>query len=291
MSIMTQFLALLVAWVLISGCTLFNEPSVQKITLKSTDIPVSEVSLSEFEESKGSFWLDSVSIQYHQFEDSTGLTQTITHYLPNGAPQSRSIVLYFGGGWMEGSARAMRGYCEGFAQQGFHCFAPSYRTLASHGTGVEEALWDATQTFQWIHNQADSLQIDPHRIWAGGSSAGGLLAAWQEAQGYFLWVPVLRTTGLNGYRNELITPENDTQVDVNLNLEQGIKPQTSFIFIPSKDNLVPVEASEEYCQLLTDSRTSCSRYIFDASGHNIFYDDLQMRDYTIFVAAEILKFL
>lgn len=294
-----QKIYLLVSFtVLLNACSFLEEPSVKKstiisvdTTMKPGDINVTQEALENFSSLKSAFWSDSIAIEYHEFEDSLGLRQVVTHYLPHGTPQSISIVLYFGGGWLDGSAQAMRGYCEGFAQQGFHCFAPSYRTLKSHGTGVEEALWDATQTFQWIQAQADSLNIEPDKIWAGGSSAGGLLAVWQEAQGHLLWVPVLRTTGLNAYTNELITPENNTQVDVTLNLEEKIPLKTTFIFIPRRDNLVPVEGSAEYCEVLTQSRVGCSRYIFDGSGHNLFYENLEMRDYTIFTASEILKFL
>lgn len=225
----------------------------------------------------------------HLFKDSLGQSHRVLQFFAEGIPKRQAVVIYFGGGWKKGAAYTMEPFCQGFTQAGYHCFAPSYRTSEYDGTGVAEAMYDAQMTFSWLQNNANELGFDSELLWSAGVSAGGLLAAWQESRGHFLWVPVLKTYGPDSYESELLDEEYSQEIDVLRNLEVSIQPKPSYIFVPQIDTIVPLKGSEEYCQILTANDVPCQRVQLEVSGHEFFSDEPDVRDSTVAWAIEVME--
>lgn len=84
------------------------------------------------------------------------------------------LILYFGGGWggnCAGEFKWMKNY---FVDQGFVVLITEYRL----GAPIEQkSIPDTKAAVRWVRANADTLGIDPQKIIAIGSSAGGHLAA------------------------------------------------------------------------------------------------------------------
>ncbi|CAG1017446.1 partial Carboxylesterase NlhH, partial [Burkholderiaceae bacterium] len=95
---------------------------------------------------------------------------------PAAAARRPALLLIHGGGWRAGGRGELAGLARWLAQQGMLPVAIDYRLAPqSHwpaqAEDVEVAVW-------WLRENAASLGIDPQRVVAIGSSAGGHLAAW-----------------------------------------------------------------------------------------------------------------
>lgn len=93
---------------------------------------------------------------------------------PSKAP---AIVFFFGGGFLKGDPSQFYGQSHHFAMRGMVAISAEYRTKTSHGTDSAACARDAKSAMRWVRAHAEELGIDPHRIAAGGGSAGGFLAA------------------------------------------------------------------------------------------------------------------
>jgi acetyl esterase len=96
---------------------------------------------------------------------------------------SPAIAFFHGGGWVYGSPDKFHSTCERFARKGFVAFSFQYRlSMMDDGTYPHpdvspiESVMDARSAIRWIRENAESFNIDPGRIVAGGQSAGGQLA-------------------------------------------------------------------------------------------------------------------
>ena len=89
----------------------------------------------------------------------------------------RPVLLWLhGGGFVMGSPRQDYGLCARFAKAlDMVVIAVDYRLAPEHPFPVP--LEDCFAAYEWVLQQASSLDIDPERIVIGGSSAGGGLAA------------------------------------------------------------------------------------------------------------------
>ncbi len=88
-----------------------------------------------------------------------------------------AIVLFYGGGWSGGEPELFFAHATYLASRGMMAFVPEYRTKNSAKTTPFEAVTDAKSALRWTRENAKDLGIDPNRIAAAGSSAGGHLAA------------------------------------------------------------------------------------------------------------------
>lgn len=87
------------------------------------------------------------------------------------------IVLFFGGGWINGSPTSFFPHCAYFASRGMVAIAPDYRVRSREKTTPFECVADGKSAIRYVRAHASELGIDPNRIVAGGSSAGGHVAA------------------------------------------------------------------------------------------------------------------
>lgn len=87
-----------------------------------------------------------------------------------------AIVFFFGGGWVRGSVEQLAPQARHLAQRGMVAIVADYRVYERHGTWAFEAIADAKSAIRWVRAHAGDLGVDPGRLAAGGSSAGGHLA-------------------------------------------------------------------------------------------------------------------
>ena len=94
-------------------------------------------------------------------------------------PSSRrpAIVTLFGGGWRTGTRVQMYELCHRLAHEhGLVAFACDYRVLDRDGATPSQCVQDARAAVRFVRAHAASLSVDPERVVAAGSSAGGHLA-------------------------------------------------------------------------------------------------------------------
>jgi len=94
--------------------------------------------------------------------------------IADSAPRP-GIVFVHGGGWHAGSREQFAWHAEQCAQRGYVCISISYRL-----TGVAPypaCLDDCQRAVRWFRSHAAEFNLDPKRLGAFGSSAGGHLVA------------------------------------------------------------------------------------------------------------------
>lgn len=125
------------------------------------------------------------------YKHSGGKPLAVEVFSPEGHDPAASkvpgIILFHGGNWTDGSAAELRYECRYFAARGLVAATADYRMLSAHGpdkdrdaaTGMtrkQVCVQDAKSAIRWFKEYADALGVDPGRIIAGGTSAGGHLA-------------------------------------------------------------------------------------------------------------------
>lgn len=100
--------------------------------------------------------------------------------IPQNTSQTRpAILLIHGGGWTGGSRRDFGNTCQFLASQGFVTVEIDYRLAPAHIWPAQ--LVDVQLAVRAIRDHARDYGIDPQRICAYGSSAGGQLAVFLGA--------------------------------------------------------------------------------------------------------------
>jgi acetyl esterase/lipase len=87
------------------------------------------------------------------------------------------IVFFFGGGFVSGTPGQFTSTAEYLATRGLVAGSAEYRIKNKHQTGPEKSIEDAKSAVRWMRMNAANLGIDPHKVIAGGGSAGGTCAA------------------------------------------------------------------------------------------------------------------
>ncbi len=109
------------------------------------------------------------------FDSPQGIQLKADVYLPRGTGPFPAVVYLHGGGWSQRQRQQLRKQATHFASLGILGFAPEYR-LANEAP-FPASLYDAKAAVRWLRANARKYNIDPERIAAAGSSAGGNLAA------------------------------------------------------------------------------------------------------------------
>ncbi|SRR6056297_991206 len=88
-----------------------------------------------------------------------------------------ALLLFHGGRWLYGGPQSLYPQCRYFAARGYHCFSAEYRLGSQNQPDVPGALGDAAAALAYLQDHATEMGIDARRIYAGGGSSGGHLAA------------------------------------------------------------------------------------------------------------------
>jgi acetyl esterase/lipase len=85
-----------------------------------------------------------------------------------------AVVCIHGGGFVGGTRRAFQAMCVGLAEEGYVAVTIDYRLAPKHP--FPACVEDVKAAVRWVRANATKYQVDPERIGATGSSAGGHLA-------------------------------------------------------------------------------------------------------------------
>ena len=200
---------------------------------------------------------------------------------PNNTPRP-AIVLFFGGGWVNGTPEQFFPHCAYLASRGMVAMSAEYRVQSRHGTTPFDCVTDGKSAVRWVRAHASELDIDPQRVAAGGGSAGGHVAACAATVPGFdtpgedtrisavpdalvLFNPVVDTMSerwaprLNGRAVE-ISPLH--------HVRPGLPP--TIIFHGIDDFVVPFEDVQRFTDAMQDAGNVCELVGFEGKGHGFF---------------------
>ena len=98
-------------------------------------------------------------------------------YLPERHHPVPAVLVVHGAGWTGGSPQGFRGPAEALARAGLAAFDVGYTLGTRLHPGFPGQVNDLVGAVEWIRDHARSLGVDPSRLGALGSSAGGNLVA------------------------------------------------------------------------------------------------------------------
>lgn len=118
------------------------------------------------------------TIETVEYADVDGVSLLADAHLPDTEARRRpAIVLVHGGSWLGGDRRSMGEEAGWLAQRGYVAFSIDYRLAPTYR--FPAAVDDVRRFVRWLRKPAQvrEYRVDPARIGALGSSAGGHLAA------------------------------------------------------------------------------------------------------------------
>ena len=215
-----------------------------------------------------------------------------------------AIVLFYGGGWSSGEPDLFFAHATYLASRGMVAFVPSYRTKNSAQTTAFEAVTDAKSAIRWVREHAKELGIDPNRIAAAGSSAGGHIAATaaivtgfdeptenaaisSRPNALVLYNPVIDLSPA-GYGNARVGPKWES-ISPLQNVRPGDPP--TIIFHGTADKTVPYANAVAFEKAMKDAGNSVELVTLRGVGHGFAYRpakksaNLALRDTDKFLAS------
>ncbi len=206
-----------------------------------------------------------------------------------------AIVLFHGGGWVDGHARQLAPQAAYLASRGMVAMTAEYRVKNRHGTGPRACIHDALAAIRWVRTHTGRLGIDPHRVAAGGASAGGHVAACigvidgldepgedsaisAKPDALLLFNPALV---LDARDNDDPLP-TEYQARMAGRLDAGERAALSpyhglskgdpptIIFHGEADDIVPVETVRRYVRRATQEGLRCELVTYPGEGHGFF---------------------
>lgn len=239
----------------------------------------------------------------------SGETLSIWVYRPASAgAESRAgpppaIVFYHGGGWRDGTPAQVVGVVRHFVDLGFVALLPEYRVNSRHGSSIVDSAADGRSAMRFVMQKAGELEIDPARIVAGGSSAGGHLAAALATTGdvnnpgddlsidprpaaLLLFSAAVNLKGLpviatNSATNGAVLggrPFADMLVaDPMTHLKADLPP--CILFHGTEDATVPFQSVKEFAEAATAAGASCELVAFEGRPHVYFRPERNLADF------------
>ena len=220
-----------------------------------------------------------------------------------------AVVLFFGGGWTNGSPKQFEEQCRHLAAKGLVAIAPDYRVASRQQVKAVNCVADAKSAIRYVRKEASRLGIDPNRIAAGGGSAGGHVAA---AAGLIKgFDESTEDASISSVPNALIlfnpavllapvpgVPEAITDRSISLTERMGVEPQAlspyhhvqagappTIIFHGKADPTVPYKSVELFTKAMQDAGNQCTLHGYDDQKHGFFNKNRSEEYYTKTVAA------
>ncbi len=227
--------------------------------------------------------------------------------LANHKPSDKvpAAVFFYGGGFLFGDIRRYQTQATHLALRGLVTVLVDYRAKCRHGSTLLDSVSDGKSAMRWVRAHADEFGIDPSRIAAVGSSAGGMLAA-ATALDTELDDPNddkridPRPNALVLYNPALImTPkvvESITKIfgkavaDQSQNifpgdhLDRGLPP--TIIFAGTADKGISPEAQNDFCKRARALKAKCEVVLYSGAPHGFTEIWLGLDDPTNFTKTE-----
>ena len=202
------------------------------------------------------------------------------HKMTNKTP---AALFFHGGGWYGGTPDHFYPQCRYLALRGMVTFSAEYRTINKFKTTPKEVVKDGKSAMRWIRKNALTLGIDPHKLAAGGGSAGGhIAAATAFSKGFnepveditidckphalILYNPVF-DNGPKGFAHALVKNywKDFSPID---NIDKGAPP--SIVILGTKDIYIPIDTAERYKKLVNEKGSRCDLHIYEGKEHGFY---------------------
>jgi acetyl esterase len=194
-----------------------------------------------------------------------------------------AIVFFFGGGWNGGTPSQFYNQSEYLASRGMVAICAQYRTKKDHNTSPRECVKDGKSAVRWIRAHAAELGIDPHKLAAGGGSAGGHVAAATGTVDGFdedgedisvscrpnalvLFNPVFDNSE-QGYGYDRVKDYWKAFSPMH-NIDKETPP--TIVFLGTRDKLIPVATAEDYKQRMETAGVRCDLHTYEDQPHGFF---------------------
>jgi acetyl esterase len=212
----------------------------------------------------------------------------------------RTVVVFFHGGfWDTPTPTQFVPHCLHFASRGAVAVAAETRTGARHGTGPLEAIEDARDLIRWLRHNADTFNIDPDRVVAGGAAGGALLAlltAMPKAkamplvdgldcrpQALMLFSALVNTT-LKGQANSRF-PDSGAAKRVSPTTLVRRKLPPMILFHGKSDRITPFDEVERFRRRLRWRGNDCTLVDFERQDHSFFNFNVSHRHFELTINA------
>jgi acetyl esterase/lipase len=192
------------------------------------------------------------------------------HRPPAGANKRAATIHIHGGGFTGGSKDTLIERVRPFAASGYVAIASQYRLLGQ--APWPAMLEDVKTAIRWTRSNADTLGIDPARIFIVGYSAGGHLAltangtqnrpefegsggsagAGTQVAACVAFYPVV-----DGGPPPSVSPATYVTADVS----------PTVLFHGVADTTVPIESSQRFFQVLRDKKVPAEFHCFAGQPH------------------------
>ncbi len=203
-----------------------------------------------------------------------------------------AIVFFFGGGWTSGSPKQFEQQCRHLASRGMVAISADYRVSSRHRVKAVDCVRDAKSAIRWVRQNASRLGVDPHRIAAGGGSAGGHLAAaaalipgLDETTGdtqissrpdaLVLFNPAAVLAPVPGLPNGRSPADMEKRMGLPLeqispyhHIAKGAPP--TVIFHGQADTTVPYSTVEAFAKRMAEFGNRCDLHGFEGENHGFF---------------------
>lgn len=224
-----------------------------------------------------------------------------------------AIVLFFGGGWRNGSPKQFEQQCRYLASRGMVAITADYRVSSRFDVKAKDCVIDAKDAVRWVRENAKQMGIDPKRIAAGGGSAGGHIAACTAVVKGFedkdtkvssvpdalvLFNPALVLSPfeggepLPGERMESLKERMGTEpkeLSPLHHVKKGAPP--TIIFHGQADTTVPYSTAEAFTKAMKKEGNECELKGYEGQPHGFFNFGRTKQDHFKQTLTETDKFL
>ncbi|RYX83883.1 alpha/beta hydrolase, partial [bacterium] len=208
---------------------------------------------------------------------SMNIFEPVGHKATDKTP---AIVFFFGGGWNSGMPSAFSTHCSYLASRGIVAIAPQYRVKTRQQTSPFECVADGKSAIRFVRQHAAEWGIDPARIAAGGSSAGGHVAACTALipgldekgedlaissvpDALVLYNPVIDTSAA-GYGNARLG-ERWKEISPLQHVRPGLPP--TIVFHGTADKTVPYANASDFEKAMKAAGNRCDLVTLEGEGH------------------------
>jgi len=240
-----------------------------------------------------------------------GTTELRLHVFSSAArkpgDKSPAAVFFYGGGWVFGDIRRFQTQATHLALRGMVTVLVAYRDKCRNGhtTTIMDEVGDAKSAMRWVRGHADELGIDPSRIAAVGSSAGGQLAAATalvtdfddpadpridaRPNALILYNPGLELTSpaaihlITQVLGDAIAPHLRALSPID-HLDRGLPP--TLIFAGTADKTIPFASHQEFCRRARALKAQCELVLYPGAPHGFAEIWLGLEDPVTFPKTE-----
>ena len=188
-------------------------------------------------------------------------------YQPEGEGSSKrpAMIAIHGGGFLFGDKSEMTNLCREFAARGYACFSINYRLVPDDPPGTSQdqyartvmaAVEDAHQATEWILANAAKYDIDPGRLFIGGSSAGAVTS-----------MLLAYNPGIKGPRFRAVADMWGTMGTRVGWLKKGGPPL--LIIHGKEDDTITVSAAEQIDARARQTGLPHETFLIDGMGHGV----------------------